>query len=271
MKKQKSLLWEIQHPESVYQSYVFGTMHLRGDEAYAHYQLALNAMDQCQALALEYNLDEGQQTPSSHYFELPEGQSLTDIVGEKKYKKMRKIFLKAFNVDLDFCKNMIPLIVINLISESVFSQERALPLDSQLWAEGVERGLRLSGVETFAAQMETLQKIPLSFQMKAIKSIASNVTRYRKNILALAKAYTKQDIHKLYKESKRSLGATKKVLLYNRNETMADSIWDQSKGQNVFFGIGAAHLAGQRGVLKLLKDRGLKLRAIPNKNKFLKG
>ncbi len=269
MKKLQSLLWEIRHPDSVYRSFVFGTMHLKGEEAFAHFQLALKALDQCQALALEYNLDEGQQSPSSQYFQLPDGRTLQDYYGEKKYQKMRKILKKAFHVDLDFCSQMIPLIVINLISESIFSQERALPLDSQLWSEAASRGLRLSGVETFDSQMITLQKIPLKYQLKALKSITGNVNRYRKNISSLAKAYIKQDITKLYRDSKKSLGETKKVLLFNRNVTMADSIFTQSKGQNIFFGIGAAHLAGKKGVLKLLKQRGLNLRPIPDENKLL--
>ncbi|HSZ71609.1 MAG TPA: TraB/GumN family protein, partial [Cytophagaceae bacterium] len=52
------------------------------------------------------------------------------------------------------------------------------------------------------------------------------------------------------------------ALLTDRNQVMADRIEKMMKEKAVFAAIGSAHLPGDKGVLKLLQERGYKVRPI---------
>lgn len=57
------------------------------------------------------------------------------------------------------------------------------------------------------------------------------------------------------------MGGMKEVLIYNRNQLMYERI-DGRREQSSFYALGAAHLAGKKGVLRLLKNAGYKIKAI---------
>ena len=56
--------------------------------------------------------------------------------------------------------------------------------------------------------------------------------------------------------------AFREKFLYRRNEIQAGSIDTILKNSSLFVGVGAAHLAGERGVIDLLRKMGYTLRPI---------
>ena len=51
-------------------------------------------------------------------------------------------------------------------------------------------------------------------------------------------------------------------LLTNRNKNWISKISEYSKQQPTFFGVGAGHLAGENGVIKLLRKAGYSVEAV---------
>ena len=64
-----------------------------------------------------------------------------------------------------------------------------------------------------------------------------------------------------YKKSIENLGSFRKILLFDRNEFMTDRIHN-NMATATFYAIGAAHLAGQKGILNLLKKRRYQLNPV---------
>lgn len=52
------------------------------------------------------------------------------------------------------------------------------------------------------------------------------------------------------------------VMLTKRNENWIPVISEVSKYKPTFFGVGAAHLAGERGVIMLLRKQGFTVEAV---------
>ena len=52
------------------------------------------------------------------------------------------------------------------------------------------------------------------------------------------------------------------VLLNNRNKNWIPIIIKTIKDKPTFFGVGAGHLAGEEGVIKLLRKQGYKVEAV---------
>jgi uncharacterized protein YbaP (TraB family) len=54
----------------------------------------------------------------------------------------------------------------------------------------------------------------------------------------------------------------RKALLFDRNKIMARRFAEMARQNSLFCAVGAGHLAGQKGMLRLLKKQGFKVRAI---------
>ena len=82
----------------------------------------------------------------------------------------------------------------------------------------------------------------------------------------LMEVYESKDIEKMLvvmEESENKISADNKdVLLINRNKNWIPVIENVIKTTSTFFGVGAAHLAGDEGVIKLLRKQGYTVEAV---------
>ena len=261
--KKNSLIWKIAPPHLAPPSYLYGTMHVRDQKAFAYVDRIKQLIQSCEAFATEIDLTQQEVTnipPNS--FLIPDNQSLTALLTEKKYAKLKQIILKAFQLDLDHYQFTLPILTTNEIATSILSTDQHLPLDAFLseYAKTIDK--EMLGIESFQEHLEVLQKIPIEYQLKSLIQIGKNVTKYRKQILKWVDLYEKGMLQQLYLSSKKSLGKMKRVLLYDRNYLMTKRIDQIMKEKTLFCAIGAAHLPGEKGVLRLLKKEGYTVNAV---------
>jgi len=95
-----------------------------------------------------------------------------------------------------------------------------------------------------------------------LSDISKNISGFSKEHHKMTTLYEQQDIHQMYRSTKKSIGGARKILLYNRNAIMAERIERMAREQTIFSAVGAAHLAGKKGVIKLLKNAGLKVKPV---------
>ncbi len=263
MKKYKqTLLWEIHGETLPGISYVFGTMHVRNQRAFQRLQPVYAAIDNCAAFAAEFDLDDASAGENLQVLALPPDVSLDQLIPPKKYEKLRHILRKTVDIELNLLKKSQPILVANLIEESIMAIDMPFSLDQHLWQYAHNQEKIMLGIETLQEQIEILRQIPLKHQIQSLISTGSNISLHRRSLQKMAKWYEEGDIQQLYKTSRRGAHDLRKLLLYNRNELMANRICELVKAQTTFCAIGAAHLAGLKGVLRLLKRKGLQVRPV---------
>lgn len=260
--KNKTLLWQISRPDQSQLSYVFGTMHVRDNAAFQHLDFIETTIQNCDAFATEYNLDEGQTHIPQDMVYLPDGKTLTDFIPKKKYAKLRKSILKSFKIDLDYFKRLQPLFINNLIGEQLLSKDQDEALDSHLWNFAKGENKILLGIETWQEQLKTLENLSLDYQIKGLIDIGKNTKKYRRAMQKSVRDYVAGDFQKLFQGAKKGAGDKRKILLYSRNEIMANRIAEFAEQHTIFAAIGAGHLGGGKGVLRLLKKKGFILKPI---------
>ena len=219
-------------------------------------------LEECEAFAAEINLaDEHiQSLPISKIYS---GQfSLKEKLGHKRFEKYERILKKAFQVDLRNFNRFPPLIITQVVSESVMRSVGIISVDNYLWQMAGLGGLERGGVESYQEQYEIMMRIPIELQVSGLKSIAGNVNKFRKEVLSSIDLYYRQDIRRLYLKSKKQLGGLRKLLLYSRNQKMTQRIDQMCTSQSNFVVVGAAHLDGKYGILRLLKQNGLKVEPV---------
>jgi uncharacterized protein YbaP (TraB family) len=83
----------------------------------------------------------------------------------------------------------------------------------------------------------------------------------------LVSAYKTENIDLLYDfttDKKYTSDKTKKIILDERNLNWAKNMPELMKKQSVFFAVGSGHLAGEFGVINLLRKAGYKVKPILN-------
>ena len=262
MKKNKNfLVWQFYAPTPDSEllptiSYIIGTMHIRDERAFQFEQIFLQKITACEVFATEFDLDDTQVVSVTQALMLPLGISLQSLMPPKLYKRINDVVKKQTGMDLMPFNFMKPIAVTNFLSEFVLSKDRMLSLDETLWQFAKEQRKILRGIETFNEQLDILEKMSIDDQIKGLKDVVRNFPKFRKQLLNMTKLYEKADIAQLYKVAKQTAKGGRKILLYDRNTLMADRIAEFSEQNTICVAIGAGHLAGKKGVLHLLKQKG---------------
>lgn len=258
-----SLLWELQSPYHAAPSYLFGTMHVRDERVFSSIDKLTTYLYQCDIFAAEFDFEEANFIQLEQASKLPEGISLRTALSPSIYKKLERVVARETNQPLATFDNCSPMLLLNLLAEAQLNADHHVALDRVLYNLAQEANKKILGLETFQEQLEVFQHFNLTEQYRALKQVATNFRRYRQTLKKTTTAYIKGDIKSLYKYSKRSIGSMRRVLLYERNQVMARRFESYTQDQTLFAAIGAGHLAGQKGVLRLLKKKGYKLRPLP--------
>lgn len=259
--KRSSLLWSLEKEGSV--SYLFGTMHVKDYRVHSFVDPVQPFMDECQSFASEFHFNEMQQVGNTEYQYFPNGRSLKDYLTESKYTKVARMINKSFQVDITPFDRLLPLLLINIISESVLFNSENLALDSVLWQYAEQNQKELFGLESISDQFRIMSAIPIAYQLKSVEAIAKNPKSFRTKLTRMIDIYEKQDIDMLYRLSKRTLGKQRSLMLYERNKKMAHRIAGElAPQQSIFCAVGAAHLSGKFGLLALLKKKGFVVKPV---------
>ncbi len=260
--RNESLLWKLEGDPLPAPSYLFGTMHVRDRRAFQRLDAVYERISACDSFAAEFHLEQAGQGFDAGLMQLPDGQQLSDCFPAKKYKKYRSILLKTAGLDLAQFERSLPFVVVNLATEYLLSRDMPESLDAHLWGFAKEQEKSLHGIETLQEQMEVLQKISLEVQLKMLSGMCKSISRFRQYLLHLTDLYEAGEVVQLYKIVKKNTKGMRQLMLYRRNEVMAERIGALVREQSVFVAIGAAHLGGGKGVLRLLKQKGLRVTSV---------
>lgn len=260
--KKRTLLWEIGGNELPGFSYLFGTMHVQDGRIFEAAEKSLDKIRACECFAAEFHLEDAKTGINPTLSQLADNQKLSQFVPAKKYQKLRRILLKTTGFDLDFLQQASPFAIVNLLTGQILQSDIPVSLDEYLWDFAKQEGKSMHGIETLQEQLEVLNKIPMQDQVEMLLDMGRNVKRFRHHLLHVTELYQEGDLQGLFKSVKKNSKGLRKLLLYQRNEIMAERIAKLVQQQMFFTAIGVAHLGGEKGVIHLLKLKGLTVRPV---------
>ena len=217
-------------------------------------------VESCEAFAAETNIHEQKENKYQSTF-LPNG-SIRGRLGPKKFEKLRKIILKAFNLDILKYNHLQPLVLNSLISQVCFTEVETICPDEYLWNAANEMGKKMSGLEPTGRELDLFEKIPMKYQLDGLRAIGKNVSKFRRKLFEVGEKYENEELTTLYKTTKKGSGGLSKILLFERNDLMTEKLFEIASDQPVFAAVGAAHLPGKKGMLINLKRKGFKIKPV---------
>lgn len=265
--KYPSLFWEITGNGLKKPSYLFGTMHVSSKLVFHLSDSFYIAIRNVDAVALELNPDLWQSQMASmdklkenytNFIQVPGG----DYLNENSFR------IHKYDDELKSAMSTEPTVMNSLLYRSYKSREdfeEDTFLDLYIFQTGRKLGKRATGVEDyFESEKLVLEAYTDMAREKKKKTIDLDGESGRDIGEKMQDAYRKGDLDlmdSLDKKMDRS-DAFREKFLYKRNEIQANSMDTIMKNSSLFVGVGAAHLAGERGVIELLRKKGYHLRPV---------
>lgn len=269
-------------------SYIVGTLHLAPAsfvESIPGANRILVSVDQvCGEVDMnEINSTENMQKMMEAMM-LPEGQSLSDILTSEEMDKLNAYLRKILGVDLtnpmiaEQMGKMTPMSLGTTLELMTYMKETpgfnpAALIDEYFQKEAIKKGKPIIGLETVDFQIQILYKSStLDRQKEDLFCSIDNEEEYSKLMKEMREAYFAQNIEELQAVMEQAydipcgdIEETEKemeLVLYGRNEDWIKKMPAIMSEKSTLFVVGAGHLPGDRGVLKLLKDNGYKVKAV---------
>lgn len=260
-KPESSLLWEVSKDGLSHKTYIYGTMHLIEKEYFYFPESLENLVKKSEVLVMELDGLPDYASAMSLMM-LPEGESIQDYFTEEEMntiydfmEKEMKMTKEAF--DFSFGK-MKPFIILQLITAKQFEGDTE-SFELTLTSLAKENKLEIKGLETIEQQLGFFDMIPSKDLGKMIITYFDEADSLLIQTKEMQRVYRKGDLDSLaifMTESAPELMEFEDILLTNRNKAWIPKIIEFIHQKPTFIAVGAGHLAGEEGVLELLRKEG---------------
>lgn len=254
-----SLLWKISGNGIEQPSYLYGTIHLICPEDYQLGDSVLKAVQGSQQLFLEIDMDDPEMNSKMMNVMMLEGDvTIQSLTNEEDYRKIDEYLKANIGVGISAFNKMKPLTFISMATMGLLKCQ-PVSYETEFVKLATSQGVEVVGLETLEYQMGIFDSIPYDLQLDVFIDMIERETEAVQEFDELIELYKKQDIENLYKILKQSEWGFKgfeELVVDVRNENWIPVIEKEIMIKPTFFAFGAGHLAGNNGVISLLKNKG---------------
>jgi len=264
--KESSLFWEIKNPNSNKKSYLFGTMHLIEKEYFIFPKSLKETVASADLLLMELD-----RIPSpteamplmtlnkGSFFDFFSSEQVDSILGwAKKDMKMdeqtfRKVFYK-----------LKPFVAVQIAVQLQFSG-KIESYEKSFFEISKSKDILTEGLETIEEQMSLFDGLNKSEQAEMVMENIRNPKKSIELLKRMQQTYSRQNVDSLYlliHEETSFINAKEADFIDNRNQKWIPKIIQKLSSKSCFIAVGAGHLGGQMGLIRLLQKEGYTLTPI---------
>lgn len=264
-KLENSLLWKISGNGLKSDSYLYGTIHITCDASLD--ENTIKALDKTQQLYLELDMDDkSMQMQMMKYMMMKDGTKLSTLLNEDDFRAVDDFLKKHMSMSAKMFDGFKPFIVSTMLYPKMIDCSFQ-SVESELMRVSKEQNEEIYGLETVEDQMNVFDTISYEIQaQELVKMAKSDLEKDKAELAKMMEVYKNKDIEgmlEMLDDSENKITSENQdVLLNNRNQNWIPLMVKTMKEKPTFFGVGAAHLAGEKGVIKLLRKQGFKVEAV---------
>ncbi len=258
-----SLLWKIEGEQLEKPSYLFGTIHLLCSEDLNMSEKIKNALNESDQLILELDLDDPNVLGEvQRKMMFTDGTTASDYLDEEEYEMVSNFFSDSLRIPFERLKSVKPFFLASM-TYSHFLGCQPTGFEMALMNLVKPQGKEVLGLETAEEQMGIITNLPMETRKTMLVETISEYEKSKKMIDDMIAHYVNENILELHKLSEEYMSddyaELNNKLLVERNQNWIKDIENHATEKPTFFAVGAAHLGGDKGVIKLLKDKGYKV------------
>ncbi|HIC79622.1 MAG TPA: TraB/GumN family protein [Kiloniellaceae bacterium] len=265
-------IWKVEG-DGIAPSYVFGTYHISDPRVMEITEAVENAFQSSQIAAFEYDYG-----PDAEEFEvdlemikLPEGTTTRSLVGNDTFGKLQFILRSRDRVPRNDIKPWIFWDSLGgpragLYTNDDESVRDAPVLDDWLQTRARDEGKKVVGLETQEEGFLKYDSIPMEMQVRLLTATvehyhsrrggAPTVQYYLDGDLAMLEAFWQEGLSWYDPDVAEMLDFRISI---NRNHIMVERMQPLMREGPTFVAVGAGHLSGEEGILRLLEQQGYRV------------
>jgi uncharacterized protein YbaP (TraB family) len=260
---ESSLLWKIEGEGVQKGCYLFGTMHLIQKDYFYFPENLTKIVTKSDKLVMELP-GLPNQLEALKYVKLEEGTFFDFFTENQKDSILDWVKNEVGMSEESFTKNfneMKPFAIVQLATQMHFvgkTESYEMTLDKL----ARENKLRIAGLETIADQMKIFDDLTKEQQVEMVMSSVRDPKGGIEITQKMMQVYASQEIDSLFmmvEEEGGVLSEEQNAFLDQRNSNWIPLIEDHIKESKTFIAVGAAHLGGPKGVIRLLEENGYKV------------
>lgn len=281
---QAQLLYSISGNGLKAPSYIVGTYHLAPAsfvDSIPGLRAAFDATEQvCGEVDMIETLKSENMAKMQEAQMLPEGVTLSSLLTPEQLDRLNALLREVMGVDLtnpavaEQLDKLSPMVLTTTLTLMTYMRNiqglnPADLIDTYFQREAMQSNKAVIGFETADFQMDILYGDPLE---KQVEDMMCFVDHYKEGVeLAefITAAYFSQDLQMLEELNEEeqegpcnSNPEDNDKLIYDRNNKWVKAMPDIMKEKPTLFVVGAFHLCGDRGVLRMLEEKGYKIEGV---------
>lgn len=264
----KSFIWEVSDGDS--KLYLLGSVHVASEEMYPLAPEIENAYSDSEGLVLEVVIDQINPFEMMGMMMMKGSQTLKDVMDSVEYNNLKQMFDALGVPEMSYIK-LKPwaatlVLMQQEMAKSDFKQE--LGFDYYFLNRAREDSIDVFGLETVQEQLgafDSLSNMHSEFLKYSLKELENTKEMVDEMLIAWKNGDTNKinEIINMPSETTENYDKVVEVLLDKRNFKMQDKIEGYLEDNKQYFVVvGAGHLVGDNGLLKLLKDKKYKLKQL---------
>lgn len=253
------LLWQVE-AQSGGESYVFGTIHISDPRVTRLHPSVSAALERSAHFAMEvmFDPDTVRQMSLAMYFQ--DDRSLSQLLSEDLYTRAVRL-LARYGVSGAAANKLKPWAAYTTLS--LPPDQHAPPLDLMLLETALAAGKTVSGLETLDEQIAVFDGLSDREQLELLELTICHYDRFQAEVDEMIAYYEAGDLAGMMRMAERYDSPLHTrfmdVLLRQRNHRMVERMRARLERGGAFVAIGALHLPGPEGVLKLLQSDGYRI------------
>ena len=255
---QAQLLYKIEGKGLQKPCYIYGTIHIMPKKQFAISEAITTALKECESLVMEVdiNMDLKTKIDAAQRSLLPDGKTIADITSAENAQKIRQFCMDSLHwKESKYVRmsRLTPFFLTSIILQDLIGKSKSFEVELNKLAE--KNKMTTLGLETIQMQMDLVNDVPYEEQ---IKLLLEGLTTDNSEYNTMLNCYLKQDLNKLGElmndaELSPEFNAN---FLVKRNQNWIPQISKMVQEKPIFIAVGAGHLPGEQGVLKLLQEAG---------------
>ncbi len=272
-----ALLWKIEGNELSTASYLYGTIHMIDADDYFLPTGTLAAMEAVEKVVFEIDMNEMSDMSNMMGIMMKafmkDGLTLKDLLSEADYKVVGDHFQKI-GLPLMMLERIKPMFLSALaygdMDPEGLQTGSIKSYEMEFFEIAESAGKSVAGLETIEFQMGLFDSIPYKDQAEMLVETIKHSDTESDEFEKMTAMYKAQDITAMIEmvtDETEQLSEHEDLLVGKRNSSWIPIMEKMMKVQPTFFAVGAAHLAGEKGVINLMKKAGYKVTPISNTSK----
>lgn len=251
-----SLLWKVSG-KNIKDSYLYGTIHIQDERVFVFEDFIKEKINNTEAFSMEILFDDI-DFKKLQSLTLMKNQTLKELVSEEDFNRLDEFSKQTVGVSIIFFNRIKPFFTYTQLMQAQMRQDRKSAMDLELMNYAKKRNKKLFGLEKMEDQIKVVDKISLEEQVKMLLGILEP-EKLETEFIKMKDLYLSQNISELYNLTTSNKDMPEnftKTFLHDRNKKMARSIIRISRRYSSVHAFGAAHLAGEKGIIEILRRKG---------------